>query len=240
MKKKPRPRPATKAIEVAYAFRPLIGQVRDLIQSARRLAAASVHTIQVRTNFEIGRLIVEHEQKGAARAKYGKETLKVLASNLTKEFGRGFSEDNLSRMRKFYLLWQDRPPQLSQTAPTSSPPGPRSQTTADPSGPISATLLRKFTLSWSHYLLLLGIRNPEERSFYEIEATRENWSLSELKRQVASCLYERLALSRDKKRVRELAEKGHVVTQPADILKEPYVLEFLGLDEKPGYSETDL
>jgi predicted nuclease of restriction endonuclease-like (RecB) superfamily len=86
----------------------------------------------------------------------------------------------------------------------------------------------------------MGIRNPDERSFYEIEATRENWSLSQLKRQVASSLYERLALSRDKKRIRKLAEEGHTLTQPADLFKEPYVLEFLGLDEKPGYSETDL
>jgi predicted nuclease of restriction endonuclease-like (RecB) superfamily len=97
-----------------------------------------------------------------------------------------------------------------------------------------------FTLSWSHYVLLLTIKKPEERSFYEIEATNEGWSQPELKRQVASCLYERLALSKDKEEVQRLAHKGQVVVTPADILKEPYVLEFLGLDEKTGYSESDM
>ena len=131
-------------------------------------------------------------------------------------------------------------PPIAQTPSAQSPLAKKSQTASDPLTPISATPLRKFTLSWSHYVLLLGIHNPEERSFYEIEAAQENWSLSQLKRQVASCLYERLALSRDKKRVRKLAEEGHAVTEPADILKSPLVLEFLGLDEKPAYSENDL
>jgi predicted nuclease of restriction endonuclease-like (RecB) superfamily len=97
-----------------------------------------------------------------------------------------------------------------------------------------------FTLSWSHYVLLLTIKKPEERSFYEIEATNEGWSQPELKRQVASCLYERLALSKDKEEVRRLAREGQVIVTSADILKEPYVLEFLGLDENAGYSESDM
>ena len=97
-----------------------------------------------------------------------------------------------------------------------------------------------FTLSLSHYVLLLTIKNADERSFYEIEAAREGWSLPELKRQVASCLFERLALSRDKEGVQLLANEGQIITKPEDVLKEPYVLEFLGLDEKAGYSESDL
>ena len=97
-----------------------------------------------------------------------------------------------------------------------------------------------FTLSWSHYVLLLTIKNPEERSFYEMEAAQAGWSLPELKRQTASCLYERLALSKDKKDVRRLADEGQVIVKPEDMLKEPYVLEFLGLDEKAGYSESDM
>ncbi|HEX2768832.1 MAG TPA: PDDEXK nuclease domain-containing protein, partial [Geobacteraceae bacterium] len=120
----------------------------------------------------------------------------------------------------------------------------QSQITQKPSGKlaISEKASRKspFTLSWSHYVLLLTIKNPDERSFYEIEATREGWSVPELKRQVASCLYERLALSRDKKGVRQLANEGQVIVKPEDMLKEPYVLEFLGLDEKSGYSESDM
>jgi len=97
-----------------------------------------------------------------------------------------------------------------------------------------------FTLSWTHYLVLLSVKDPAERSFYEIEAAREGWSVPELRRQKASCLYERLALSRDKKGVRRLATKGQLVTRPEDVLKEPLVLEFLGLDERAGYSESAL
>ncbi len=97
-----------------------------------------------------------------------------------------------------------------------------------------------FTLSWSHYVILLTIKDPGERSFYEIEATSEGWSVPELKRQKSSCLYERLALSRDKAGVKRLAEKGQVVTRPEDLLKEPLILEFLGLDEKAAFSESDL
>jgi hypothetical protein len=107
---------------------------------------------------------------------------------------------------------------------------------------ISAKPSRKspFTLSWSHYVELLSIKDPDERSFYEIEASNSGWSLPELRRQKASALYHRLALSRDKAGVKRLAEKGQIITKPEDALKEPYVLEFLGLDEKAGYSESDL
>jgi hypothetical protein len=97
-----------------------------------------------------------------------------------------------------------------------------------------------FTLSWTHYVCLLGIKNSEERSFYEIESLQSGWNVRELKRQKASCLYERLALSRDKEGVKRLSQKGQIVTRPEDVMKEPLVLEFLGLDEKAGYSETDL
>ena len=99
---------------------------------------------------------------------------------------------------------------------------------------------RPFSLSWSHYVFLLGIKNLEERSFYEIEASNQNWTVRELKRQFDSSLYERLALSRDKKGIRKLAQEGQVIAQPADLLKEPFVLEFLGLEESHHYSESDL
>jgi predicted nuclease of restriction endonuclease-like (RecB) superfamily len=211
----------------AKDFSALIAEVRDLIQSARHTAATSVNTLQVLTNFEIGRRIVEHEQQGVARAAYGKELLKELSVRLTEEFGKGFSTTNLKLMRQFFVencnrIGQKASDQLS----------------------MSETLLRKspnpFTLSWSHYVLLLTIKNPEARAFYEIEATQAGWSLPELKRQVASALYERLALSRDKRKVRKLAEEGQLLVKPEDILKEPYVLEFLGLEEKASYSETEL
>lgn len=204
----------------AASVRALVAEVRSLVVSARRAAAASVHAIQVRTNFEIGRRIVEHEQRGRRRASYGKATLKLLSAKLSAEFGRGFSEDNLSNMRKFFLVWRDREHEISEKAS------------------------RKFdgtpSLSWSHHVFLIGIRDLSERRFYEIEAVQGAWSLPELRRQFNAGLYERLALTRDKTRLRKLGEEGHLISSPADVLKDPYVLEFLGLNEAPGYSETDL
>ncbi len=235
---------------------PLVAEVRSLIQSARRGAASFVHALQVMTNFEIGRRIVEHEQKGAKRAAYGTELLKELSGRLTDEFGKGFSERNLRGFRLFYQTYQHLLPQIRQTLSARSPRVAIPQTASgqlltneirqQPAGKLeisqtpSAKLRFSFTLSWSHYVLLLTIKNEGERRFYEIESTNENWSLSELKRQKASALYERLALSRDKAGVKRLAEKGQIITKPEDVLKEPYVLEFLGLDEKAGYSESDL
>lgn len=223
----------------------LVTDVRRLIAAARHAAASTVNTLQVLTNFEIGRRIVEHEQKGEKRAEYGAELLKELSARLTEEFGDGFSPVNLSYMKRFYLLWRDRaaifqtPSEksvvgaISQAASATCPPPSISRMPSGKSG-------NPFTLSWSHYVLLLTIKDPDERSFYEIEAASSNWSLSELKRQKASALYERLALSLDKNKVKRLATEGQVIEKPQDMLKEPYVLEFLGLDEKAGYSESDL
>jgi predicted nuclease of restriction endonuclease-like (RecB) superfamily len=238
MKKQP---VTTKSPDLA----PLMTELRSLIHSARRTAATTVNTLQVLTNFEIGRRIVEHEQKGAERAEYGKELLKELSTRLSEEFGGGFSPVNLSLMRKFFLTWKDRvSDQIFQTVSEKLHPGTNSRK-ASAQCTITQTASGQsgnppFTLSWSHYVLLLTIKNPEERSFYEIEAFQSDWSSRELKRQVASCLYERLALSRDKDSVRLLANEGQVIVRPEDILKEPYVLEFLGLDERKGYSESDL
>jgi predicted nuclease of restriction endonuclease-like (RecB) superfamily len=211
----------------------LIDEVRGLIHSARQAAVNTVNTLQVLTNFEIGRRIVEHEQKGERRAAYGAELVKKLSANLTKGFGKGYSKANLEYMRRFYLEWHSRDPRIAQT----------------PSGELAKLPsihghqkknAKPFTLSWSHYLLLLTIKDAGERSFYEIESASENWSLRELKRQKASCLYERLSLSRNKKAIRKLANEGQIIAKPGDMLKEPYVLEFLGLDERSEYSESDL
>lgn len=222
----------------SHELGPLIAEVRNLIQSARHAAATTVNTLQVLTNFEIGRRIVEYEQKGEKRAEYGARMLKELSARLTEEFGKGFSKANLEYMRRFYLEWQHRDSRIAQK--------PSGQFTPPQIGLKATDQLKKpsekspFTLSWSHYVLLLTIKNPDERKFYEIEATQAGWSQPELKRQVASCLYERLALSKDKSGVRQLADKGQIIGKPEDVLKEPYVLEFLGLDEKAGYSESDM
>jgi len=209
-------------------------EIRDLILSARTTVARGVDLVQVHTNFEIGRRIVQEEQKGKDRAAYGKEVLKALAEHLTGEFGKGFSLSNLKSMRQFYLQNLHRIGQ-SATGQLETPPKSQSLT-----GQFTLAPSRPFTLSWTHYVFLLGIKNPDERSFYEIEATEQVWTVRELKRQFDSSLYERLALSRDKKGILQLARKGQIVSQPKDVLKEPLVLEFLGLSEQARYSESDL
>ncbi len=215
--------------------------IRSLIASARDAAARSVNTLQVLTNFEIGRLIVEHEQEGAKRAVYGRALMQELSRSLTDEFGRGFSHRNLDYMRKFYLIYRDREPQISQTvsAKFPAPPGdrrPAKLEAAEKTQKSSAF----FTLGWSHYVFLISIENPDERAFYEVEASAGGWTLAELKRQFDSSLYERLALSRDRDAIRDLAREGQIVSEPKDVLKNPYVLEFLGLEERLSYSESEL
>jgi predicted nuclease of restriction endonuclease-like (RecB) superfamily len=220
--------------------------IRELIVSARTTVARGVDLVQVHTNFEIGRRIVEQEQKGQGRAAYGKEVIKALAEKLTAEFGSGFSARNLAYARTFYLLYEGRSPILQTVSAKSLATGKVQTVSAKSSaGKISRTVSasvppRPFILSWSHYVFLLGIKNPDERSFYEIETARQNWTVRELKRQFDSSLYERLALSRDQAGIRKLAKKGQVVEKPQDLLKEPLVLEFLGLSEQARYSESDL
>lgn len=175
----------------------LLGRIRELIAAARLSVVRGVDLVHVHTSFQIGRHMVEHEQRGQARAGYGKALLGTLAERLSAEFGSGFSRSNLAYMRSFYLAYQDRAPivqtlsGLSMATLVAPARAPRIQT-------LSGQSQRPFGLSWSHYVFLLGIRNANERSFYEIEATHQGWTLRELKRQFDSGLYERLALSRDK------------------------------------------
>lgn len=191
----------------------LYTKIVTILEQNRKTVALAVNTAMVRTYYEIGRSIVENEQKGNIRAEYGKEVLKNLSAKLTANYGKGFSQRNLEQMRQFFLVYSKEIPQ---------------------------TVSAEFTLSYSHYLFLMRIDNPAERNFYEIEAKNSNWSLRELKRQFDSALYERLAVSKDKDSVRELSRKGSVVESPADIVKDPYILEFLGLPERSEYSESDL
>jgi len=169
----------------------LFSKIADLLHSARQHVVRAVNQTMVYTYYEIGRMIVEDEQQGKERAEYGKQVLKELSVKLTTEFGKGFSADNLENMRRFFLAYS-----------------------------ISETTSRKFNLSWSHYLKLMRIANPDERSFYEIECAAGNWSLKELQRQFDSALYERLVLSRDKEGIRQLAAQGQIVEKPTDILKD--------------------
>lgn len=226
-----------------------IKEIRELILTARATVSRGTDLVQVHTSFEIGRRIVQEEQQGKSRADYGKEILLVLAEKLTKEFGTGFSKSNLEYMRRFYLMYKDHEPLFTQTASgylsrlkipqTASGESAVKKKSETPSR-ISREVSSPFCLSWSHYVFLLGIKNADERSFYEIEAANQNWAVRELKRQFDSSLYERLALSRDKKGIRKLSKEGQIVSQPNDLLKEPLVLEFLGLNEQTRYSESDL
>lgn len=220
------------------AFIPLVADIRELVQGARKAAAQNVNILQVVTNFEIGRRIVEFEQQGNIRAEYGERIIRVLSQRLTAELGRGFSKRNLEYIRRFYLEYRDETPQIAQTLSAQLPAGPGTETPIVQT--VSAQFTPAFALSWSHYLFLMNIDNRDERRFYEIESRQNQWSLSELKRQFNSGVYERLALSRDKEGVRALAKKGHLIEKPQDMLKDPYILEFLGLDESTKYSESEL
>ena len=191
----------------------LYNKISSILEESRKFVATTVNTAMIQTYFEIGRLIVEEEQHGNIRAEYGKETLKNLSIKLTTNYGKGFSQRNLEQMRQFYLVYSTQIPQTPSA---------------------------KFSLSYSHYLFLMRIDNPEERKFYEIESSQNNWSLRELKRQFDSALYERLSLSKDKEKVKSLAVQGQIIENPCDIVKDPYVLEFLGLPEKAYYSESEL
>ncbi len=200
--------------------------VAGLLEQARQNAKAAVDLSMVYAYFETGRLIIEEEQNGGQRAAYGKYIIPELSKYLTEHIGRGFSVTNLKQMRKFYQVYASD--QIGQTL-------------SDQFGSLPAVSTgRKFPLSWSHYLKLMRIENADARRFYEIEAAQNHWGLKELERQFNSALYERLALSKDKKKVLELAEKGQILEKPKDMLKDPYILEFTGLEERAEFSESEL
>lgn len=221
----------------------LVERIERLITEARKRTVATVNTAMVYTYYEIGRMIVEDEQEGNYRAEYGKAVLKALSVRLGDKFGKGFSVDNLENMRKFYLAYS-KSETLSRISENnmqiSEKPSRKLSTLLTISQKTQTSAELHFTLSWSHYLKLMRIENSEERRFYELEATENNWSLRELQRQFDSSLYERLALSKDKEGVKLLAQKGQIIERPEDVVKDPYVLEFLGLKELPQYSESEL
>lgn len=188
-----------------------IDKVVLLLKNARQNVVSVVNHTMVSVYYEIGKTIVDEEQQGKERAEYGKKIMSSLSTKLTSEFGKGFSQRNLEQMRQFYLTYSK-----------------------------TQTVFAELKLSWSHYLFLIRIDNVDERRFYEIEASENNWSLRELQRQFGTALYERLALSKDKTEVKNLSEKGQVMNKAQDAIKDPYVLEFLGLPEEKRYSETEL
>ena len=225
----------------------LFSQVVELLQNARQHVLRTVNSTMVYTYFEIGRMIVEDEQNGKNRAEYGKQLLKGLSQQLTGEFGKGFSIRNLEFIRKFYLTYSvseslTRILEIEKDLPLAeeSKIEKTKSLISFSEESISKPLISFFKLTWTHYIFLMRIEDEKERRFYEIESEKYNWSVRELKRQYDSALYTRLALSRDLAGVLKLSEQGQIIEKPKDIIKDPYILEFLGLPELHRYSESEL
>ncbi len=224
MKRTRRTQKTTKALDRQLdAYTDFAGDVAALLEEARRQAARSVNAILTATYWEIGRHIVEFEQKGEQRAEYGEEVLARLSQDLIARFGRGFSIRNLRSFRAFYLGWQ-----IWQTVSAKS------------LGDYLAGLAQAFPLSWSHYVWLMSVKSSEARKFYETEALRGGWSVRQLDRQISTMFYERTALSKNKAAmlIKGAKPKPEDAVTAAEEIKDPYVLEFLGL--KDEYSESDL
>jgi predicted nuclease of restriction endonuclease-like (RecB) superfamily len=213
--------------------------VQRILEEARAQVVRTVNTEMVRVYWLIGREIVEEEQQGRARAGYGEALIAHLSAQLQARFGKGYTRSNLQYMRQLYLtfprllgadLESPSPGDLALAAPIRhAPRGESGQ-----SGQLNPNL------SWTHYRLLVKVESDHARSFYEVEAAKNHWSSRELERQIGSLLFERLAKSRDKKGLMELALKGQEVQTPEDAIKDPLVLEFVGLPESPRLVESDL
>lgn len=203
----------------------------DLIDRARNTAIREVNLVQLLTYYTLGKWIVEVQQGGSGRAKYGKRVLETLSDALNHVFGKGYSVSTLTNIRKFYEIYKNRisAPMVTDFAEQNSQP-----------------LVTKFGndvpfhLSWTHYLILMRIQNEEERDFYERLAIQENWGKRELSRQYGSSLYERMLIGKDKQQILRLSKKGRLAEKPADLVKDPYILEFLGIPEQTDFSETEL
>ena len=203
----------------------------DLIDRARNTAIREVNLVQLLTYYTLGKWIVEVQQGGSGRAKYGKRVLETLSEALNHVFGKGYSVSTLTNIRKFYEIYKNRIPAPMVT---------------DFAEPNSQPLVTKFgndvpfRLSWTHYLILMRIQNEDERDFYEQLAIQENWGKRELSRQYGSSLYERMLIGKDKQQILRLSKKGRLAEKPADLVKDPYILEFLGIPEQTDFSETEL
>ncbi|MBU0535494.1 MAG: DUF1016 family protein [Nanoarchaeota archaeon] len=191
------------------SYHSLINGIGRLLENGRRQAYVAVNSILVKTYWEIGKSIIEYEQKGEEKAEYGSKLLARLSKDLKSRYGKGFGKSNIYLMRQFFLKYRK-----------------------------FQTLSGK--LSWSHYSELLSIEDNTARRFYESQCLKDNWSVRELQRQINSALFHRIALSKDKKGVMELSKKGLVIEHANDIIKDPYILEFLDIPEDHKYSEKEL
>ncbi len=243
---------------------PIYHRIREILESARANVARTVNTTQVVSNWLVGREIVEEEQQGKRRAGYGEALLKTLVKQLQSDGFKGYSLQSLKYIRQFYFTYPDLldssgishaardklDSEIGHAVRGQLPEGKSGQKQHAARGESEILYVSRReswepgqlhpNLSWTHYRTLLRVDKPEARAFYEIEATENHWTARELERQINSLLYERLALSRDKKGVKNLAKKGQEIQTPADVFKDPFVIEFLGLPESPKLSETDL
>ena len=224
--------------------KPLYERIRQILESARSNIGRTVNTTQVRANWLIGREIVEEEQRGEKRAAYGEQLIVALSEKLTRDYGSGYSIQNLKYIRQFYLTYS-RLADNTEIGHALRGQSTRKEVEAREIG--HAVRSESWlpgqlhpNLSWTHYRTLLRVDKPEGRAFYEIEAIRSNWSARELERQINSLLYERLALSKDKKGLMRLAKKGQEIQRPVDVFKDPVVMEFLDLPASPKFVESDL
>ena len=191
------------------AYDDLYTEIKETLLAFRQQAYAAVNFAMVKSYWEIGRIIVEHEQSGSLRAEYGKYTLQELSGRLTKEFGKGFTVRTLQQMKKFYALFPNTNTLCSQ-------------------------------LTWSHYRLLITVKNEKARQWYMNEAVAGAWSCRQLERQISTMYYERLLVSRDKTSVKAEAKDLLVAVTSEKFIKDPYVLEFLDLKDYPAQRESDL
>jgi len=185
----------------------------------------TVDVEMIKAYWLIGRDIIHEEQSGQLRAEYGRSILKLLSKKLQQRYKRGFSVQTLERARKFYYLYQQD--MTVEKSPTAS-------------GISKMPNMLNLNLSWSHYVELMTIKRDEAHDFYALEASQNKWTVRELRKQIDSFLYDRLAMAKDKDQVLQLAHKGQEINKPEDAIKEPLVLEFLGLPEPHKLSETKL
>lgn len=231
---------------VLQGYDQLLSGIQRLLEEARHQAARSVNAILTATYWEIGRRIVVHEQGGKSRAGYGEELLKRISEDLTSRIGRGFGISHVKMMRQFYLTYADlknRQSLIGQSAAFKKSQSLIGELQGKPEAhyaPNLQALLNYFPLSWTHYTHLLRVKNDYGRNFYESESIRSGWSVRQLERQIESQFYERTAMSRNKA---SMLKKGSLKKAsddmpPEEEIKDPYVLEFLGL--KDEYSESEL
>ena len=227
----------------------LFERISALIEEARKRVVTTVNIAEVYTKYSIGQYIVEDEQQGEYRAQYGKQVLKNLSERLTAQYGEGWSYSNLRQIRQFYIVYGNLTDSVCQIEndrqclSNCDTNVPQKKQYSCPNSKIArneGVNELTFTLSWSHYLILMRIENPDARRFYEIECTQQQWSVRQLSRQVGSSLYERLALSRNKDEVMRLASEGQTIEKPSDVIKNPITLEFLGLKPDSVYTESKL